>query len=419
MTAPDENLRHFGRSVAATALCNVAGAVSAGIAGIIIARALGPTMRGEYAAVMAWFGVVLVVGQLGQTSATTYFVAGFPERARDYLATSRSMMVVSGTATLLVGICVAPLLAHHNNVTTWAFRLMFATCVASFVGAGYVFGLQASHLAGWNVVRTMQPLAYVVAVGVLYLTGSLDLLTALAALSATVVVQTVLAHRLCRKRQLTGGSTEFGLARSLTRYGLSQLAASVPNVVTARLDQLLLALCVAPAVLGRYAVAVSLTTMAVPMASALGNVAFPRLASRALSHMKTVRLQRWSLLASAAVGIAFAVPLVLFAHQLIPLVFGAGFTASAGLVLLLAPGGVLLGCGQVCGDLLRGHGRPLSVARAQGAAAVITILLLAALVPLMGADRSRHRLNHCCCGRRGCHAAGATSACSGAFAGHP
>jgi Na+-driven multidrug efflux pump len=52
---------------------------------------------------------------------------------------------------------------------------------------------------------------------------------------------------------------------------------------------------------------------------------------------------------------------------------------------LLAPGGVLLACAQVGGDLLRGHGRPLAVARAQWIAAIVMITLLAALVPPLGA----------------------------------
>jgi len=49
--------RGVGRLVARTAGYNVASAAAAGLGGIIVARALGPEMRGEYAAVTAWFGV--------------------------------------------------------------------------------------------------------------------------------------------------------------------------------------------------------------------------------------------------------------------------------------------------------------------------------------------------------------------------
>ena len=75
-----------GGQVARTAGYNVASAVAAGLGGIIVARALGPEMRGEYAAVTAWFGVVLMVGTMGQPAALCFYVARDPARPA---ATSR------------------------------------------------------------------------------------------------------------------------------------------------------------------------------------------------------------------------------------------------------------------------------------------------------------------------------------------
>jgi O-antigen/teichoic acid export membrane protein len=89
-------------------------------------------------------------------------------------------------------------------------------------------------------------------------------------------------------------------------------------------------------------------------------------------------------LASGAVGALSMLVLAGSAFWWVPLVFGPGFRASVPLVWLLAPGGALLACGQVCGDLLRGHGDPLAVARAQTAGAVTTVALLALLLPTFG-----------------------------------
>jgi O-antigen/teichoic acid export membrane protein len=374
----------FRRHAARTSLANVAAAGAGALAGIVIARALGPTVRGEYAAVLAWFGMVLVIGQLGQTSATTYFVARHPGRGADYLATSRNLMVVSGAVTLAVGIALAPLLAAGDTTVTWGYRLMFATCLAGFVGASYTFSLQALHLPRWNLVRVVQPVGYAVAVGALHLLGGLELLTALALLSLTIGAQAVLAWRLCAGQGLGGGRGELLLARPLMRYGLSQLAASVPATLTSRLDKLVLSLAVVPAALGNYAVAASLTALAVPVTSGLGSVVFPRFASRSLSPKSQARLQRQVLWASAGIGVGLVLPMALLAPWFVPLVFGPGFDDAARLVLLLAPGGVFLACGQVCENLLRGHGRPLAVARSQVVAAVLMVAMLAALVPAAG-----------------------------------
>jgi antigen flippase len=45
---------------------------------------------------------------------------------------------------------------------------------------------------------------------------------------------------------------------------------------------------------------------------------------------------------------------------------------------------VILACNQVTGDMLRGRNRPMVVARAEGLAAVFTVILLVILVPVVG-----------------------------------
>src|ERR1700722_1520956 len=104
--------RGLVRSVAGTAGFNMAYTVAAGLAGIIIARTVGPTVRGEYAAVTAWFGVALMVGGMGQPAALCYYVAHDPRRARGYVATSRAMMLTTGAVALVAGLVLASVLAH-------------------------------------------------------------------------------------------------------------------------------------------------------------------------------------------------------------------------------------------------------------------------------------------------------------------
>ena len=383
MTAASGVRAGFGRSVAGTAVTNVVSAATAAVAGIILARALGPTVRGEYAAVVAWFAVVLVLGELGQTAATTYYVARVPYRAAEYLATARIAMLRTGSVALVAGIVFAPLLAGGQGELAWGYRLMFATCLVSFIGAAYVFALQSVHVTHWNLTRAVQPIVFLAAIAVLAAIGRLSLLTALGALAVTIIVQTLMAQAFAGRHGLTGGQRHRALRGELRRYGLAQLAATAPGLVVARLDQLLLSLFAAPAALGHYAIAVSLTTVAVPLVSAAGSVAFPRLAGG--GPRPDGRLPRQAVLASLVVGLAVMVPLAALAPWLVPAVLGDGYRDSVPLVLLLAPAGVLLPAAQVCGDLLRGYGRPLDVARAQILGAVVTVALLAFLMPPLGA----------------------------------
>lgn len=377
--------RELRRTVVATSTFNVASTACAGIAGILVARSVGPGVRGDYAAIMAWFGLLIAVGGLGQSAATTFHVARDPARAADYTALSRNMLIGSGTVILSAGLLAAPLLSSGSRGVLLGYQLMFVSCLASIVGTSWVFALQGTDISTWNLVRVCQPVGSLVLVFALHAAGHLTLVTAMAAFCATMVAQTALAYGFCARGRLTGGRARWTLAGPLARFGAGQLAITIPMVAMSRIDQLALALTSEPATLGNYAVAASLTNLAIPVAAGLGSVAFPRIAARRGPRPATTRLQRQAVAVSAGIGLALMLPLAAVAPWLVPLVFGAGFDHAAGLVFLLAPGGVFLASQQVCTDLLRGHGRPFDAAWAQAAAAGLMVVLLAVLMPPLGA----------------------------------
>ena len=241
---------------------------------------VGPTVRGEYAAITAWFGFALMIGGMGQPAALCFYVARDPLRAREYVATSRAMMLTTGTIFLVAGILLAPLLADGIAAVSLGYRIAFGTSIVAFVGASYTFSLQARDLSKWNVVRVSQPVLSVIAIGVLWRLGLLSLDNALVVLSATMVLQLSWAYGSCRRTSLVPGHSHATLIRPLAAYGAAQIAALTPAALNAQLDQLVLSQAVPPADLGRYAIAVSLTLLPIPFVSAIGNVAFPRLAAQ-------------------------------------------------------------------------------------------------------------------------------------------
>jgi O-antigen/teichoic acid export membrane protein len=374
----------IGRTIARTAGFNVASSVAAGLGGIILARALGPVVRGEYAAITAWFGFTLVMGEIGQPAALCFHVARDPQRAREYVATSRAMMLTSGALVLAAGMLLAPLLSREQASVTVGYRIAFGASIVALVGSSYTFSLQARDLHRWNVVRVSQPVLSLTAIFVLWQLRFLTLQAALVVLAATMLLQLAWAYVCCRRTGLVPGRARSELVRPLAAYGIAQIAAVTPAALNGQLDQLVLSQTVPSADLGRYAIAVSLTLLPVPFVSAIGYVAFPRLASLRIATGATDRLQRIAVIGSATLAAGLLVPLALVADWLVPLVFGAGYKGAVPLLWILTPGGICLACGQVAGDLLRGRNRPMVVARAQGLAAVFTIALLLVLLPLVG-----------------------------------
>jgi len=376
--------RHVGGAIARTACFNAVTAAAAALSGVIIARTVGPTVRGEYAAVIAWFGVLLLTGEVGQSAAVCFYVARDPRRARGYVATSRAMMTVTGALALVGGLLVAPLLAHGNPELTGAYRIAFGGSVIAFIGTSYTFSLQARSTERWNLVRLSQPVLALAVIIVLLRSRLLTLDTAIGTVLVTMAIQLGYAYYWCLRSGLAPGRAQARLVSPLAKYGLTQLAAVTPTAVNNYLDQLVLSQLVPPAELGRYAIAVSVTLIPVPLVSAIGNVAFPRLAARRRVAAEGSRMQLAATAASAGVAAAILLPIALSAYWLIPAVFGPAYRGAVPLLWILTPGGIFLACGQVAGDLLRGLNRPGVVAAAQGFAAVGTVILLVALLPSTG-----------------------------------
>ena len=377
--------RHsIGSVIARTACFNMATAAAAALGGVIMARAVGPTVRGEYAAVTSWFGVLLLAGEVGQSAAVCFYVARDPQRARCYVATSRMIMLVTGAVALAAGLVWAPVLAHGEPGLAGAYRITFAGAVIAFIGTSYTFALQARSTKRWNLVRVSQPVLALIGIILLHWLGLLTLRTAVGVLIVTMAIQLGQAYYWCRRIGLAPGHARTDLVRPLARYGLTQLAAVTPATVNMYLDQLVLSQLVPPADLGRYAIAVSVAVIPIPLVSAIGNVAFPRLAAQRMSGTNTHRLPLAAAAASGAVAAAILLPVAVSAYWLIPAVFGPAYRGAVPLLWILTPGGIFLACGQVVGDLLRGLGRPGLIAVAQGLAAVCTVILLVALLPAIG-----------------------------------
>jgi O-antigen/teichoic acid export membrane protein len=311
-------------------------------------------------------------------------VARDPRHARGYVATSRAMMLVTGTFALTVALVLAPVLAHGEPGVAGAYRIAFAGSALAFIGTSYTFALQARSTRRWNLVRVCQPVLALTAIILLRELGLLTLRTAIGVTIVTMAVQLGYAYYACRQTRLAPGRAQADLVGALARYGLSQLVAVTPAAVNSYLDQLMLSQLVPPADLGRYAIAVSITLVPVPLVSAIGNVAFPRLAARRRVTADGRRLPLTAAAVSGAAAAAILLPIAASACWLIPMVFGPAYRGAVPLVWILTPGGIFLACGQVVGDLLRGLGRLGLVTAAQGVAAVCTVILLAVLLPGTG-----------------------------------
>jgi O-antigen/teichoic acid export membrane protein len=359
------------RSVAVAASSNFTIQVLGTASGFALAYFLQPEGRGAYAAVMAWSGALCIIGGLGLTAAICYFVAA-GDRRDDFLRTAQWLLVGLSLGAMLIGLVLTPFVGGDNDDLRLAFLIAFLSLPVIVLSGTWVFALQGADLRRWAAVRLVHPVAYLALLTVLYGMGSLTVPWVISAVTASAATQATFAY-------------DRRLAPPLIGYGLRTLASQAPFLLNSRVDQLVLSVAVPLSDLGRYAVAVSLTLVVFPLTSAFGNVALPRIARLSHTDARAARATwRQAVVGSLAIGGIGAAVIAALTPVAVPLVFGESYEGIELLVYILAPGAVLLGLNQVLGDVLRGYNQALLVARAEGMAAVLTLVLMAALIPTLG-----------------------------------
>lgn len=357
--------------------------LAAGLAGVIATRALGPYERGLLAAAVVWSAVFGSLVTAGVPQAVTYFVAGDErERRGTYVATSLAIGAIGGALLSVLGVVVALTFVEDDVAQPLAILLGAALpLVVSGVAGGALLGVGA--YGPWNAVRLAHPVVNLAVTAAVVTAGHVRATTIAMTYAAAAMAQLALALLALRRHGL-GGRVEPRAARQLMAYGWRQLTAGVAWLASYKLDQLVLSFAVAPSALGLYAVAATIGDVIVPVAASAGSVVLARVAaSRGRDLRATLRPAL-----GFCVGVAgvLAAGVIVAADEVIALLFGDRFAEAVTPMRILLVGAVALAVSTVVGDTLRGLGRPLDPAKAEVAGVLVTVALLATLVPPLGIE---------------------------------
>lgn len=355
------------------------------VTGILLARTLGPHDRGALAAVILWPSLLATVGSLGLPEAVTYHAARATASRGTLLGTSVVIAAVESTVMIIVGVLLIPLVLGHAGAGTVRLALIFLAYVPLNLLAlalmGILNGLQ--RFAAFHALRAMVVLLAAAAVGALAAAGALRPTTAAAAyLGANAATLLAAAMLLARAGELAfdvSGSA----AKDLLSFGLKSQTSSVSSILNERLDQLVISTVLAPAKLGLYVVAVTLTSLISLVGSSVAMVALPVLA-RLRSVPEQIAYARRLIILTLSLSTLVAVPMTVFAPQLLELFFGRSFRAAEGPARILLVAAVLLSAGRALGAILKAIGRPLQAGLADGIALAVTVVTLTVLLPLLG-----------------------------------
>jgi O-antigen/teichoic acid export membrane protein len=367
------------RSTAIVASANMLLTIVNAGSGVVAARILGASGRGVLAAAQSIGGLVAVLVTLGLAEAVVFHSARHPATAGQALTTA----FVLALAACLVIIPVSWLVIGSMHLSASARP---ATLAYTLMGVVFALGFPAAVFRGvgrtnvWTAMRFISPVLWLASISASVLFGR----------SPVRIVGLFLALQLpflcgawlfAVNQRLVSRPSLSERAKPMLRYGFPLLLSSVPALVSLRLDQVLLATRVSSSRLGVYAAAAALSSAAVPLVGAVGNVMFPAVARRAKSS--GVAFVAPILRQAVLLSIALCTCLAAASAVALPIVFGSEFASGRTPAVILSAAAVFLCISAVQSEILRGLSKSRAVLWAEVAGAVTTIAgLLAMLTPL-------------------------------------
>lgn len=377
--------RPLGIGAAWTATGQIALAVAGAGATLAAARILGPAGAGAFAVATAFLLGLVTLGTLGLESGILFRVGSRLWPARRAWRETQWIALVFGLLGAGAGVGLALLVpAAFQGLPL---GLVVALAAALPFGLTWIYA-SAVALAEDRYEDAVAPTlvqAAVLLVGVVALALAFGVEGAVAGLVLAHVAAAAVSLR--RSRRALGRHSEPpgpGNLRAALGFGLKTYGANALQLLNYRLDLFVLNAVAAGAVVGRYSVAVSVTSLVWLLPRALSAVLLPRVAAlreleadRAEVEAKAVRQ------AVVLVGVSSAVVAVGLA--LVPFVYGGDFSGAIGLGFLLLPGAALLGIANVLMATVVGRGRPGLALLGSAVSTPVSVGLYVLLIPPFGA----------------------------------
>lgn len=352
--------------------------------GILLARLLGPDLKGDYYILVLVPSTAVILLQLGLPQAFGFFAAR-GETAGILTKALVLTIALSGAAALAL-FALLPVLRTDflRGIDTPLILLAFASLPLA-LGATFTTGIvMGRQLVSWYAAINMgYPIASTVLLVVLVgglgpsVTGAIVVYLIVTAIQSIGFV--LGAYRVA------AATTEHAAVRyrDLFRYGLQFYPGSLTLFFSARADAYLIALLLADpsAPLGYYSMAVGLAELVFFFPNAVATLFFPHVAgsSRAESDSQVAMVSRVVMIVTTLAAVAVAPGAVIMIWLVLP-AFGPSLPA----LFVLLPGVVALSATKVVYGYVTGIGMPGFTSFINAAAFALNIIANLVLIPRFG-----------------------------------
>jgi O-antigen/teichoic acid export membrane protein len=353
---------------------------------LLVTRALGPSGRGTVAFLTVTALITAWIARLGVTEATVVFAARRPQERPVLLANSLSFSTVAGSAAaaFVCGLLwLVPSLRPEHVGATELVVLAFSILAACLADAGYRFMLGCSRFRAHALVTAVTSWVYPLLAVVIWAFFGMTIALGAFIWAATQALRAILLMFLAVSREGLGRPNLRVLRESIS-FGVRAWVGTLADSLGFRIDQILLVIIASETALGIYVVAVNLSEILLYFPGAVSTALLPlaarsEAAPRLAQTLKAFRSAGYVTLATLLVSAALGPPLI-------PIVFGASFSASVTPFLLLLPGLIGFTALIVFSNALVGSSLPGLSSLAAVACFLVGLALDLVLIPFFGAS---------------------------------
>ncbi|PBC42412.1 hypothetical protein CJ178_13165 [Rhodococcus sp. ACPA4] len=320
------------------------------LSGPILAHAMGPEGRGQFAAIMQPISVAGAIASIGIPGAAAYFIARDYDPKRIFLV-SLKLSIIPIAVVMLAMAWYGRFVSDRQEIDYGFIMLCWSVIAVSAIvqiKRGYWQGL-----GDWkrlDLERSSFALLRFSAVAIVALLGAASAIYfSAAALFAFILSALILFVPL---KLVFKAGKHIGV-QPIAKYALFASAGTIATIASSRLDQLLMPATTSSVELGYYAIAVTVAEVPLVLA-ALASRNSLRQAARGDGNRLIAK--ECLMFFVASVSASFLV--FMLANPIIPIVFGESFTPSVQATRILAIASVAGWISIVAGSVVAGRGYP-------------------------------------------------------------
>jgi O-antigen/teichoic acid export membrane protein len=352
--------------------------------GIITARSLGATGRGEQAAMVLWSMFLANTVTLGLPSAVIYNFKAHPQQKSELFTAALLLGTGLGLVASAMGVAFIPLwLSQYSPEVVRAAQwfMLNAPIVLLLLVSSYALEADGEFKLS-NQIRCLIPAFTLVILVGLWLSGRLTPFTAsLAYIINCVPIFIWMQVRLWQRFKPRWHRMGWATSR-LIRYGIRAYGIDVLTTLAQQADQIFVVGLLSPQSMGMYAVALSISRMLNVFQTSIITVLFPKAAARPLSEVVSLIGQAARI--TTAITLIAGSFVMIVSPTLLHWLYGSEYIGATPVLRLLIVEVTLSGTTLVLAQSFMALSKPGIVTLLQSVGFGLTVPLLLFLIPRQG-----------------------------------